>query len=154
MRYEDVAEFAGLLIRAMRDLAARCEQPDDQEQNTKTLADVPDLLGLQTLVLCGEGGRDVVADCATRLQETAGERGISYVVDFADRAGTENRDAPVTWRELQLAQAAHDRACNPARRPSRRGSRCCATRCGSPPSPETSPTTSWSSLWRTREGRR
>lgn len=113
MRYEDMAEFLATLMGATRDLAARYEQPGEQEEYTKTLADVAESLGLHALLLCSEEGRDVVADCATRLQETAREHGVSYAVDFADRARPDDRDALVTWRELQIAEAAHDRACDP-----------------------------------------
>jgi hypothetical protein len=55
----------------------------------------------------------VIADCAERLQETAHEHGVDFVVDFVDRAGPEDQDEVVSWRELQIAEAAHDRACNP-----------------------------------------
>ncbi len=113
MYSDEVADLFELLICAMRDLAARGEQAEDPAENAKTLSRVADTLGLHALLLCSERGRDVIADCAVRLQETAQEHGIDFSVDFADRAGPEDHDAVVSWRELQIAEAAHDRACNP-----------------------------------------
>lgn len=107
---EEEAALFELLIRATHDLAARCEQPGTQEENAGALREVARSIGLQAQLLSAEEHRDVVADCAVRLRETAQERGVSYAVDFADRAGP---DVAVSWRELQIAEAAHDRACNP-----------------------------------------
>jgi hypothetical protein len=114
---EDAALFE-LLICATRDLAARCEQPGEQQEqeqeqeqeNVKTLLRIAGSLGLHALLLSGEEHRDVVADCAVRLQETAQEQGVSYAVDFADR--TDDSELAVTWRELQIAVDAHDKACD------------------------------------------
>ncbi len=112
MYSEEEAALFELLIRATRDLAARCEQPDGQEEeSTKTLRDVAASIGLQAQLLSAEEHRDVVADCVTRLQETAQEQGVSYAIGFADRAA--DSELAVSWHELQLAVAAHERACDP-----------------------------------------
>ncbi len=113
MYAEEEADFFALLISATHDLAVRSDEPDDPDENVKTLIKVGHSIGQQAQFMCGETERDMVADCATRLQETAQERGVSYTAGFADRADPDKRDVLVSWRDLQLAEAAHERACNP-----------------------------------------
>ncbi len=110
MHSEEEAAFFELLICATRDLAARCEQQGERQENAKTLLDVAGSIGLQAQLRSGEERRDVVADCAARLQETAQEQGVSYAAQFADRAG--DSALVVSWRELQIAVDAHEEACN------------------------------------------
>jgi hypothetical protein len=105
-----IMELFEMLVLALRDLAERSEQPGDAQQNAETLIRVARSLGLEVLALCCEQKRDALADCAARLRELALEHDLPGPLDVADCAAGEGT---VTWRELQLAQAAQEQACRP-----------------------------------------
>jgi hypothetical protein len=108
---EEFEMLVSMLVETTGKLADLCEHAPDEEAVRQTLARAADSMRLPIIEVICSLEHDPVAEAARRLQETATERGTSYVP--AILATAESDESEVTWRELQIAEAEHALACEP-----------------------------------------
>ncbi len=109
----DGEEFETLpqtLMETTGKFADLCQQGQDEQACRQTLAKAARSLRLPTIEVFCYIEHDPAADLARRLQETAAAQGISYIPAFWEAAGS-NDGSVVTWRQFQMAEAEHARAC-------------------------------------------
>lgn len=98
------------LMRVCGDLAQRClNAKRDVEGDRRAFRFAGRSLRLNGTELICAIGHNPLEDCAGRLRETASEKGVSYTPAFGQEA---NRDVLPSWRDLQLAEAEHQRLCD------------------------------------------
>lgn len=107
----DYDELMFTLSLACGRLARRCEQEKPDEQaDADAMRSAAGSIRLAVVGAMCDIGHDPVEECASRLEEIASKRKITYAIPFGEALAS---GGPISWRQLQLADAAHDQACSP-----------------------------------------